>query len=656
MNTTRTALGIAVLAAALAAPTSSCSALSTRSIRAADATVTYTVRLAAPQTQHVEIALTLPTDGDAETVVMLPAWRPGRYEILDPAGTVRDVRAADGDGAALAIAKRDKATWVVDSEGASEVTVTYTVYANSLGDRTRHVDPTHAFLSGSSVFLYSPRLRSAPVRVELEMPDDWGIAGGLELADGETSVLVADDYDVLVDSPLELGLHDRIEFDVDGVPHEIVIWPQGVERDDERMIEDVAKVVREHVAVFGRMPYSRYVFLVHAGPGGGGTEHLNSTIMQTSREAIEGSLDNSSSYQSFLGLVSHEFFHTWNVKQLRPAGIHPYDYQNENYTDLFWVSEGTTSYYGGLTLVRAGLRKEKKLLDSLAGSIGRQRRSPGNKVQSLAESSFDAWIKFNARDTDSENSQVSFYGKGLLASLLIDAEVRARTDGRVTLDDVLRVMFERFPLEGPGFTTADLRGVLGELTGSSFDAFFASYIEGTERYPFEQALLALGLELRFEPTPPDDEDDADADDEEEAEEADAAAPIEPRMKAYAGLRLASGGSGATVRTVYTDGPAFDAGVLQGDELLTLNGRRVRASDLDARLKRLAPGDTVRLHLLRHDELVVLDFALTGIPDGKWTLKRVKEPTDAQRAAFTSWCGVEWKPATTDGDEAATDSE
>ncbi|MHC4991918.1 MAG: M61 family metallopeptidase, partial [Planctomycetota bacterium] len=206
---------------------------------------------------------------------------------------------------------------------------------------------------------------------------DWRVAGGLDPLPGLPRTLRASNYDELGYSPLEIGQHERLEFEVDGTPHEIVIWG-NVEFDGDRLIEDFTSIVREQAAIFGRMPYERYVFLVHAGAGvGGGTEHLNSTIMQTSRGALEGSIDQSSAYQRFLGLVSHEMFHTWNVKQFRPAGIHPYDYQRENYSRLFWVAEGTTSYYDDLTLVRVELVEPEKYLDRLAGSIESFRSRPG---------------------------------------------------------------------------------------------------------------------------------------------------------------------------------------------------------------------------------------------------------------------------------------
>jgi len=615
--------------------------------------VTYEVSLPAPQTQMVNISMTFPSTGSESFDVSLPAWRPGKYTILDPVGTVRSFGAFSTSGRKLESKKISKATWRIQTGGVEEVTVRYSIYANSLGDRTRHVDASHAFLSGSAVFMYTEELRQAPIRVSIKAPESWDIAGGLELDSDDPNVLLAPSYDVLVDSPLELGEHDRIEFEVQGKPHEIVIWPKGGSFDAEPMIEDFTEIIEAQAAIFGSMPYERFVFLTHASSrAGGGTEHLNSTIMQTSRASIEGSKDRSSSYKRFLGLVSHEFFHTWNVKALRPAGINPYDYLKENYTDLLWVAEGTTSYYAALVRARNGQTKAQKYIDSLASSIQSSRLKPGTRQQSVSESSFDAWTTFNKRSKDDYNTEVSIYARGALASLALDMELRSRSAGKADLDDVMRTMYERFPLSGPGYTQADLISVMDELSGSSFAEYFARHIDSTERLPLEASLKTVGLELYFKATEEDSGDEnTQADDEEEqAPEASEAADKEPKLKAYLGIRTSSGGSGSTVTTVISDGPAFGAGILPGDEIIALNMRRLRAGDLAKRLKEMQPGQTVTLHLLREDEFMEVRIALNGVPDGAWSLRRVKDPSAAQTASYQDWIGQAWPQSKQDVSE------
>lgn len=615
--------------------------------RTGPAQVEYTVSLREPQTQMVDMSMTLRGITEPMIEVALPAWRPGKYALIDPAGTVRGVTARSGGGKSLACEKIDKGTWVVQTgaaEGDHTVTVEYRVYANSITDRTRHADDTHAFLSPSMVFMYCPALRGEPLRVRVEAPEGWRTATGLEPDPADPAWLVAADYDVLVDSPLEIGIHDRMEFEVLGVPHEIVVWTGGAPLpgyDKKKLTEDFARIVKAESDVFGELPYKRYVFMVHCYPGGGGgTEHLNSTIMG----ATPQSFATPESTRRFLGLVSHEFFHTWNVKQFRPAGLSPYDYRHENYTDLLWVAEGTTSYYDDLCLARAGIMKPDDYLKMLSGWINGYRSRPGSGVQSLAESSFDAWIKFNKATPDSVNSTVSFYDKGAQVSLLLDMEIRARTQGRSSLDDLMRELYRSFPRSGPGYTSKDVQRGAERLTLTSFDSFFSDYVQGVKPLDFEAALTTAGLEVVREPGRGSDRDDKPGDDKKgddkkgDDEERPGASAKE---HAYIGLTLEAEDGLASVATVLADGPAYKAGVIAGDLVVALNGQRLRATDLDTLLKRIKPGETVRLSLFRYDILREIEFKADGRPDGRWTVRRVKSPTDEQKAVYESWLGRKW---------------
>lgn len=593
-----------------------------------DEVVRYVVRLDRPQTQMVDISVTVSDVASGTIDFVLPTWRPGRYEILDPAGTVREVRAESGSGESLGVEKVHKSAWRVTTGDAEVVTLHYRVYANSIANRTRHVDDTHAFLSGSTVFMMPGDRRTRPIRVTVEAPPGWRTTTGLEEDPASPGTFLAANYDVLVDSPLEIGIHDLIRFDVDGVPHEIALWGRGDWKEGkwgrDRLVNDFSAIVRSQRDIFGRLPYSRYVFIVHVGPGlRGGTEHLNSTIMQTSPATFESD----SAYERFLGLVSHEFFHTWNVKQFRPAGIQPYDYVHENYTDLLWVAEGTTSYYDDLTLARTGLIPLTRYFRMIADAHGTLRTTPGRVHQSLAESSFDAWIKFNKPTPDSPNSTISFYSKGALVSLMLDMELRRHTDNRVSLDDVMREMFEAFPLSGPGYTTRELLDLLVRVSGLNFDEFFERYVSGTDELPLEEALSVAGMRLRFEP------------DRERPE------------VAYIGLRVSDRSGLAHVDTVLSDGPAYAAGVMHGDEIIAINGVRFRAGDLDRRTSAMKPGDEVRLMLLRRDEVREIRFVAASRENGRWTLTRDRQATEAQRAVYGSWLKHPWP-----GEERRDDAE
>ncbi len=596
--------------------------------------VTYDVRFPAPQTQRVEVEATFAGAPSGPLAVHLPTWRPGRYQILDLASGLSRLEARDGDGSPLAVRKTAKSTWEVEGASSGEVRVSYSVYANELGSRTRHVDATHAFLSGSSVFVYTPSLRQAPVEVRVDLPENWKIASGLEQS-GE-SALRAPSYDVLVDSPIELGLHDLLTYAQGGKTYEVVVWPQGVRFDRERLLADFAEITAEHVGIFGRAPFDRYVFLVHAGGGArGGTEHLNSTIMQVNRSALEGSFERTKAYKRFLGLVSHEFFHTWNVKQLRPEGIQPYDYQAENYSTLFWVAEGTTSYYGPLTLARRELTKPKEYLEALAADIDAVRRRPGSGVQSLADSSFDAWIKFNRPSPDDVNTTVSFYRRGALMSLVLDAWLRRQSEGQTTLDDVLRTLYQNHPLSSGGFSEGHLRVALQEAATADPSALFDRHVHGNDPLPLEEALETFGLELYLKPRKRGEGEEKD---EAEPENDDSE---ELRARADLGVTLADRNDRTTLRAVLAGGPAYAAGLHPGDELIALDGRRLRASDEVARLSLYEVGETVEVTVMRHDELLRFDVVLAERADGKWALRHAKSPTARQKASYESWIGQEF---------------
>lgn len=570
----------------------------------------YHVSLQRARSQLVDITMTLDDLSQDSIDLHLPAWRPGRYEILDMAGTIITLNAHDETLKPVAFEKSDKSTWHFVTTGVRTLTVVYTIYANSLNTRTRHADDTHAFLDGSAVFLYADERRAAPCRITVDAPDGWHTATGLAPDPDIPDAWLAPDYNVLVDSPLEIGEHQIIGFAVDGTPHEIVIWGP-VKPDADRLAHDFAAIVRTERDIFegpdNPLPYGRFVYLIHAQPAlGGGTEHLNSTIMQTRPSSFE----NEYAYNGFLGLLAHEMFHTWNVKRLRPAGIVPYDYQHENYTDLLWEAEGTTSYYTGVVLVRAGLKTVDSYLSSLASQISRERRRPGYAVQSLAQSSFDSWIKFNHPTPNDINTTVSFYSKGALVSLMLDMELRKRTNNAVSLDEVLGDLYRTHPFAKGGFATSDMLASLKRLSGSGFDAFFDRYVFGTEPLDLEDALAVAGLALTPE-------------------------PIE--QGSYLGISL----SGNTVRAVRTDGPAFDAGVEVNDILQAINDIPLEQIDYATMLKSIEPGSQITLTLTRRDSPRTIPMNSIAKPISRWTIRRVADPSPEQRAVYESWLGASW---------------
>ena len=600
-RTSSTAIPAVLLAAAFASP----------SLAQPDAPVRYEIDLTGAHTQMVEITMTFETEGSDEVEVHMPTWRPGLYRFLHPAGDIRafDVRSARGSE--LDWSKSARSSWTIDTGRADEVVITYELFANSLGNRTKHADSTHAFLDGSATYIYTDMHRDQPHEVVIDAPDGWRVATGLEPHPSKPETWVAPDLDILMDSPLEIGEHTLIEFDVRGAAHEIVIWGgprQGVEIDEQKWVSDFSKIVRTQADIFGDIPYERYVFMVHAQPGaGGGTEHWNSTIMQTSPAIFESDR----SWDGFLGLVSHEMFHTWNVKRLRPAGISPYDYQNENLTPLLWVAEGATSYYDNLTLVRAGLDTPEDYIGSLGRTIDRYRGSPGRLVQSAERASVDEWVKGGRRTADTFNSTISFYTKGAMITLALDMHVRDATGNRASMDDVMRTLYENHPLDQGGFTTEDMIRTVELITGRSVRPFFERYVGGVEEIDLESALEVVGLDLALRP-----EDHG--------------------MIADVGLRA----FGTTVGTVRPGSPAFEAGVNAGDQIESINGDEFGGNLGDA-LADVDPGDRVEMTLLRRGREIEAAMTALGRPDARWTIERVENPSRAQQAAYEDWIGWAW---------------
>ncbi|HTO93609.1 MAG TPA: hypothetical protein VMM80_04530, partial [Bacteroidota bacterium] len=437
--------------------------------------IRYGLAMPRPATHLFEVTVTftgLPASPH-ELLLQLPVWRPGRYLVLDFAGGVTRFAALKGNGEPLAWRKTDKSTWRIETGGATEVRATYEVYADEFDQRTRGLDDEHAFVNGAAVFMYSPAFRSHPVEIEVFPPAGWHVTTGMDST--SPTRFTAPDYDVFADSPLEIGTQQDFSFEACGVPHVLSIYGGG-NWEPDTLIRDIRKIIETDREFWGSLPYRRYVFLLHCTPGGGGgTEHVNSTIMGSHPFVFR----NPETYRGFLGLVSHEYFHTWNVKQIRPAALAHPDYQRENYTGELWLAEGGTSYFDGLILLKAGLTTRERFLEGIARTVYEDRLRPGNTVQSVAQSGFDAWIKYWKGDRESFNEESDYYQKGAAVSMVLDVEIRHATADARSFADAMRDLYARFPRNGPGYTNADVRAAVTRAGGEPLGALFDSLITGT---------------------------------------------------------------------------------------------------------------------------------------------------------------------------------
>lgn len=576
-------------------------------------TVEYTLGMSNPKSHVFEVSVVFANlpPGDATIDLIMPVWRSGRYVLFDLAGNVITFKALDGSGRELSWEKIDKTTWRVQKKGVTNIGVSYTLFANDFTTRKNGLNAEHAFVNGMAVFMYAEKHRKLPVTLNIKPYGDWHVTSGLEHAKGNANRLVADNYDHLVDCPIEIGNQKEFEFDVDGVPHIISITGEG-NYDADSLKRDMGKIVKAAKDFWGEFPYKRYVFFVHlSAQGGGGTEYLNSTIMGAKALGFRSA----TGYRGFLGLTSHEFFHTWNVKQLRPRGMHPYDYTKENYAKEYWIAEGTTSYYSPLITRRAGFGTARQYMEGVGAAIQEDRSRPGNKVQSLSESSFDAWIKHWKQNESSYNTQSDYYGKGSHVSLLLDLEIRHRSKGKSSLDDVMRAMYKRFPITGKGYTIDDFQKVSEEFAGGSLKKFFDDYVHGTTPLDWEKALGYAGLEVQAR---------------------------DSERKASLGASLSERGGPTQVTRVVAGSPAAEAGLDVGDEVVAFNGYRMRSSDINERIAEMKPGEKVTLTVFRSDRLREFEIPLRLQDVPPYRVVKTKEPTDLQKKIYEAWLRDKWE--------------
>ncbi len=572
-----------------------------------DQAVCYTITIPEPATHLVQVAMEIASPPEPLDV-RIPTWTPGSYLIREFARHVQAFRASDANGTPLAWRKTRKDTWRVDA-GSGPVRIELEVYANDLSVRTSHVDVSHAFLNPSNLLPYVDRQLQRPVELRVAAPADWRVFTALNTTD---DTYRARDYDELVDSPIHAGPDPAFTFEVDEVVHTVATWGRG-NLDATRLGADLTRIVATARSIFGSLPYDRYLFIVLLTDGArGGLEHRNSTAVMVPRFSFRPGRG----YERALRLLAHEFFHTWNVKRIRPQALGPFDYGAENYTRLLWAMEGITEYYTSLLVRRAELITPERYLEILSEQISDLAETPGRYVQSLEEASFDAWIKYYRPDENSVNSGVSYYLKGTLASLVLDLELRRRTNGARSLDDLLRYLWERYGVPGIGIPEDGYERAVAEVAGGDWSDFFATAIRGRGDLDYETPLRAVGLELEWQ--------------------APADAP-----GAWLGLRTRTENGRTRVASVLNSGPARAAGISAGDELLALDGYRVDEASLRERLSDYRAGDTVTLAIFRRDELVQVRVVLADQPRTRAILRKARRANVAQRTRYEEWLGAPW---------------
>ncbi|HEY0491672.1 MAG TPA: PDZ domain-containing protein [Telluria sp.] len=554
-----------------------------------------------------DVTVTVAAPADDGQLFALPAWIPGSYMIREFARNIVQIR-AESNGKPVTLTKVDKHTWrAAPVPGA--LIVQYEVYAWDLSVRAAHLDQTHGFFNGTSVFLRVVGQEDLTHEVDIRRPLDpaaetWRVATAMAELGAKRygfGTYAAANYDELIDHPVEMGDFALGTFKAHGVPHDIVITGRVPNLDMARLQADLKAVCETQIAFFEprtrRAPMDRYVFMTMAvGDGYGGLEHRASTALICNRNDLPTTAaakfsEPGDGYIKYLGLCSHEYFHTWNVKRIKPAAFAPYDLQAETYTPLLWLFEGFTSYYDDLLLLRSGLITEAAYLKLLGKSIGGVLRGSGRTKQSVADSSFDAWSKYYRQDENAPNAIVSYYGKGSLIALAFDLTIRAKTEGRKSLDDIMLALWQRYghdfyPTVGRGVTEAEVEALFDEVSGLKLKPMFDRYVRGTEDLPLAKLYAPFGVKLADE-----------------------------RKNAKPSFDVSIGREGADCKLtqVHEDGAAHRAGLSAGDLLVAVDGLRVSGnpSNLDGLLSRFKVGDTVTVHAFRRDELMTFEVILQG---------------------------------------------
>ncbi len=519
--------------------------------------------------------------------VMLPVWTPGSYLVREYSRHIQDFSCNNP------WEKIAKNRWRIQTSVNAQVILTYRVYAHDLSVRTSHLDASHAYINGACIFLLYEPQRDQPHRVTLIPADlNWRVATALTM---ETDwIYRAENYDILVDSPIEMGIHTRYSFTVLDTLHHLVIWGRGV-YSPEQIVADLSQIIRTTAQIFGTLPYPEYLFILHLADTYGGLEHHNCTSLLYPRMNMVGP-----KYERFLQLAAHEFFHLWNVKRIRPTTLDQFNYGQENYTSVLWFCEGATAYYDELLCYRCGFYPEDRYLQLLSEAITRLELTPGQTIQSLSSASFDAWIKLYRPDENSLNSTVSYYLKGHMVIWLLD--LMLHDQGQGGMDQVMQTLWAR----GGAYREADLWQTIEAVAGLDLTEFYKKYIQGTDPLPYAMLLEPFGLQLT----------------------------THVDRLPYTGLRLQE--EKPILRAVETDSPGQKAGLAPGDELVAWDGLRITLKQWPDLILMYPVGTPITVTFFRRDELLTTTLIPAPARVNQYRLVQMEHPTPQQQARYRAW--------------------
>ncbi len=567
--------------------------------------VSYTLKIEKPHRHNFSIEIRYPLSGEAQVSFVMPAWAPGYYAIRNLAKNVYHVKAADEQGRELPFRKTDKETWQVETAGAQQVTLSYQVYAYSHGDPySAHLGPGFAYYNGAYLFMYVEGEKNSPADIRFQYPADWDFHTALPEKIGENHYR-APDYDVFIDSPAFFGRLSKFSFEVLGKPHHVVL-NAGYAYNREQMTTDLTRLVKWFAGMFGDLPYQEYTFFVRvADPGHGGIEHLNANVSCVIPAALSGDLNDPNYFGHFLMLESHEFFHAYNVKRIRPAGLGPFDYTREVYTRLLWFSEGFTSYYTHRPLVTAGILERQKIYPSWAGYYQDLYENAALYIKPVSQYSFDSWI---AESDIPDYTFRVFYRKGAYIAMLLDIDMRRRSGHQKSMDGFFRFLYQEVYKAGKTFNLPEFLALLNRYSGNDYGEFFRKYVTGTEPLPIQETLAEIGLDLH-------------------AAEESPFLGIEPQPESEGPVK---------VYYVYPGSPADALALSRGDEIVSLNSRWVNTGNWDAAIEELPLNRPVSVSWFRDGRLRQGTAILTSLRARDFAVSELPVLTKAQRQFLQEW--------------------
>ena len=571
------------------------------------AKISYTLKMTRPQNHYFQVEMQVEQVKQKTATVKLPVWAPGSYLVREFSRHLNQVKAYSLQGAALPVIKKTKNAWEVDLKGQTAFVLKYEVYAFELSVRTSFLDETHGFVSGPSMFMYLDGHKETGGELLVQPHASFkristGLTHKSEVKQGNNQAFTFENYDQLVDCPIEIGNQYEFDFEAAGVKHTVAMYGEG-NFDPERLKEDMAKIVEEETKVIGINPNKRYVFIVHNVVGGdGGLEHCNSTVLSVDRWTYDGS-----NYINFLNLVAHEYFHLWNVKRIRPIELGPFNYDQEVYTNYLWVMEGFTSYYDELILRRCGYYTSEEMLKKIQSAINYVEGSVGSRVQPVAHASFDAWIKAYRPNENSSNTTMTYYSRGMVIAAVLDAMIIKQSNGKECLDYLMKDLYETYYVgKNRGFTDAEFKACLTKHTGQDMTEFFLKYIDGTEVIPYSMYFLPLGIEVN----------DVGG------------------VKPVFGANVTEEGGKVIVKSIRSNTAAEDAGLSVNDEIVACMNYRVDKPMLDALMNGASVGDEFELTISRDQLMRKVLVKITGQKRSSYIF--TNRHTDASLPLYTYW--------------------